>query len=81
LDYDVSLYKVVELVIVIPTSPRSSKMESGCPSYCRFCFGVAASFRGPEIADPGPEIASVAIVVAPLFQSGFLFENSQSGRL
>jgi hypothetical protein len=29
LDYDVSMDEVVELVVVIPTSPRSSKTESG----------------------------------------------------
>jgi hypothetical protein len=55
LDYDVSLHKIVELVVVIPTSPRSSKTESGCSSYCRFRFGVSASFGGPEKAGPGPE--------------------------
>jgi hypothetical protein len=29
--------EVVELVVVIPMSPRSSKMESGCKNYHRFC--------------------------------------------
>jgi hypothetical protein len=57
LDYDVSLHKVVELVIVFPTSPRSSKMESGCSSYCRFCFVISAISGEAEIAGPGPEIA------------------------
>jgi hypothetical protein len=32
---------VVELIVVIPTSPRSSKMESGCKSYR--CFHIARS--------------------------------------
>jgi hypothetical protein len=32
---------VVELILVIPTSPRSSKMESGCKSYR--CFHIARS--------------------------------------
>jgi hypothetical protein len=32
--------EVVELVVVIPTSPRSSKMESGCKSYNRFRIDV-----------------------------------------
>jgi hypothetical protein len=32
---------VVELIVVIPTSPRSSKMESGCKSYR--CFRIARS--------------------------------------
>jgi hypothetical protein len=57
LDYDVSLHKVVELVVMIPTSLRSSKMESGCSSYCRFRFGISAVSEGPKIAGPGPEIA------------------------
>lgn len=38
MDYDVSMHNVVELVVVIPTSPRSSKSESGCKSYR--VFGV-----------------------------------------
>jgi hypothetical protein len=50
LDYDVSLHKVVDIVVVIPTSPRSSKTESGCSSYCCFHFGISAISRGPEIA-------------------------------
>jgi hypothetical protein len=36
LDYDVSLDDVVDLIVVIPMSPRSSKMESGCKSYHYF---------------------------------------------
>jgi hypothetical protein len=32
--------EVVELVVVIPTSPRSSKTESGCKSYNRFRIDV-----------------------------------------
>jgi hypothetical protein len=72
LDYDVSMHKVVELVVVIPTSPRSSKTESGCSSYCRFRFGVSASFRGAALGGPGPEIAGPARSFTSLFQSGFL---------
>jgi hypothetical protein len=37
LDYDVSMDEVVELIVVIPTSPISLKTESGCKSYHRFC--------------------------------------------
>jgi hypothetical protein len=58
LDYDVSHHKVVELVVVISTSPRSSQTKSGCSSYCRFRFGISAVSGGPEIAGPGPEIAN-----------------------
>jgi hypothetical protein len=77
LDHDVSLHKVVEIVVVIPMSPRSSKTESRCSSYCRFCFGVSASFTGAALAGPGPETKTIA----SLFQSGFLSRNSRSGQL
>jgi hypothetical protein len=40
LDYDFSMDEVVELVVVIPTSPRSSKMESGCKSHHHFRVDV-----------------------------------------
>jgi hypothetical protein len=30
LDYYISMDEVVDLVVVIPTSPKSSKTESGC---------------------------------------------------
>jgi hypothetical protein len=53
--YEVCLHKVVELVVVIPTSPRSSKMEAGCSSYCRFHFGVSASFRRGGFSRPMAE--------------------------
>jgi hypothetical protein len=77
LDYDVSLHKDVELVVVIPTSPRSSKMESGCLSYYRFHFGVSASFRGAALAGLGPEIAGPGRSITSLFQSRFLSGFSQ----
>jgi hypothetical protein len=32
--------EVVELVVMIPTSPRLSKTESGCKSYNRFRIDV-----------------------------------------
>jgi hypothetical protein len=48
--YDVSLHKVVELVVVIATSPRSSKTESGCSSYCCFHFGIFVVSGALEIA-------------------------------
>jgi hypothetical protein len=35
--YDVSMDEVGEPVVVIPMSSRSSKTESGCKSYHRFC--------------------------------------------
>jgi hypothetical protein len=53
--YDVSLHKVVELVVAISMSPRSSKMESGCSSYCRFRFAIS-TVSGGKIAGRGPEI-------------------------
>jgi hypothetical protein len=45
LDYDVSMCEVVELVFVIPTSPRSSKIESECKSYHHF---RAVDFSRPD---------------------------------
>jgi hypothetical protein len=36
LDYYISMDEGVELIVVIPTSPSSSKTESGCKSYGRF---------------------------------------------
>jgi hypothetical protein len=51
--------EVVELVVVIPTSPRSSKMESGCKSYRYFCIACSSwpdypSQLGPD--NPGGQI-------------------------
>ena len=36
-DNDVSMHKVVGLVVLIPASPTSSKTESGCKRYRLFC--------------------------------------------
>jgi hypothetical protein len=51
LDYDVFMDEVVELVVVIPTSPRSSKMEFGYKSYRRFlyCLLFLAGLSGPNL--------------------------------
>jgi hypothetical protein len=85
LDYDFSLHKVVELAVVFPTSLGSSKMESGYSRYCRFHFGVSASFRVARISEVpvgnfhGPEIADVFLrflkpgVVLPLRYGGQQF--------
>jgi hypothetical protein len=55
LDYDVSMDEVVEPVLVIPTSPRSSKTESGCKSYNRFRTDVFPRARNsaPEAGISG----------------------------
>jgi hypothetical protein len=37
--------EVVELIVVIPTSPRSLKTESGCKSYNRFRIDVFSQAR------------------------------------
>jgi hypothetical protein len=58
LDYDVSMDEVVELVVVIPTSPRSLKMESEWKSYHRFRIAISARRHpdtGPEIPARGPD--------------------------
>ena len=57
--YDVHLYIFVELVVTILTSPRSSKMESGCKRYARFRFDFSAVFSGaevPALRDWPPEV-------------------------
>jgi hypothetical protein len=81
--YDVSPHEVVELVVVIPTSPRSSKTESGCSSYCRFHFGVSASFGGPKKAGPGPKnVGPLALSSGATCQQGgqmFGRKKSNSG--
>jgi hypothetical protein len=86
LDYDVSLHKVIELFVSFKMSPRSSKMESGCSCYCLFCFGVFASFGGPEKAGLGAEKADpwhIRVFYLPVggggFLAGFLAGKSRSG--
>ena len=44
LNYDDSLHDLVKLVVVIPTSPRTSKTEFVCESCARFGNGVSAVF-------------------------------------
>ena len=44
LDYDVFLHHLVVLVVVIPTSPRTSKTEFGYSSYARFSVGIFLQF-------------------------------------
>jgi hypothetical protein len=55
LDYDVSMDEVVEIVVVILTSPRSSKTGSKCKSYNRFCIDVFSRARNsaPEAGISG----------------------------
>ena len=43
-NYDVSLHDLVKLVVVIPTSPRTSKAEFVCEFYARFGVNVPAVF-------------------------------------
>jgi hypothetical protein len=62
LDYDVSLHKVVELVDVIPMSPRSSKTESDA-QVCCFRFGVFTTFRGLEISGVATWLPSVSVQI------------------
>ena len=52
LNYDVYVHNLFVLVVVIPTSPRTSKSEFGWKSYCRFRFVVSAVFWGAEISGP-----------------------------
>jgi hypothetical protein len=58
--YDVSMHRLVELVVVIPTSPRSSKTESGCSSYCHSRVGIAASFWVARVSGPRLKVSGLA---------------------
>jgi hypothetical protein len=49
LDYDVSMHRLVELIVVIPTSPRSLKMECERSSYGRFGFSCFCLFQGRRL--------------------------------
>jgi hypothetical protein len=60
LDYGVSIHRLVELIVVIPTNPRSSKTESRCSSYGRFGFSCFCLFQGRRLrsrraGDSGPK--------------------------
>ena len=49
------MHKVVGLVVLIPTSPRSSKTESGCKSYHRFRKHVFPVGEVPGRPAPAPD--------------------------
>ena len=60
LDYDFSMHNIVVLVVVILTSPRSSKTKSGCKRYrvsraCCFTFYMAFGFHS-EFSEWNPNI-------------------------
>jgi hypothetical protein len=57
LDYDVSLHKVLELVVVIPTSPKSSKNRVRMLKLLPFSFWCFCQFWRAGKAGPGPEKA------------------------
>ena len=52
LDYDVSLHILVVLVVVIPTSTRTSKTEFVCKSYRNFRIAMFLSLGGAD--NPAP---------------------------
>ena len=78
MDYDVFLYILVELIVMILTSPRSLKMESECKRYARFRFALSAVFSGAEVPALRPQIpprevpAQAPEVSAHIFFRGFL---------
>jgi hypothetical protein len=67
LDYDVYIHKVIDIVVVSPMSPRSSKMESGCLSYDGFRFAVSASFLGGRNSDGGGNSRGRKFLAPPNF--------------
>ena len=68
MDHDVSLHDLVELFVASPTSPRSSKTESGCKRYARFRIAFSAVFSGAEILALWPEIPAPGSF-GPIFSS------------
>jgi hypothetical protein len=73
LDYDVSMHRLVELVVVIPMSQRSLKTESECSSYDHFGFRCFCLFQGQRLQtrrakDSGPKC--VFAVFHPEYWSG-----------
>jgi hypothetical protein len=70
----------IDLVVVIPASPRSSKMESVFLSYERFCFVASPIFLGTEIPGAGNfrplQISAKSFVVQPAVRGAeILSEN------
>ena len=56
LDYDVSLHNLVVLVVVIPTSPRTSKTEFVFKRYLRFRIDGFPVFPGAEVPGKVPNL-------------------------
>ena len=80
LDYDVSMYILVDLVVMIPTSQKSSKTESGYERYARFRFALSAVFRGAEFPGFRPEVPGKATGKVPArVQYLFLGHTGRSG--
>jgi hypothetical protein len=50
LDYDVSTHGIVELVVVNPMSPRSSKTEPECSCYRHLCIAISSRIIRPIFA-------------------------------
>ena len=67
MENDVSLHDLVELFVASPTSPKSSKTESGCERYVRFRFALSAGFTGPEVPVLRPEFP--AKISGPKFRT------------
>ena len=72
LDYDVSMHNIVVLVVVIPTSPSSSKTESDCKSYCVFGVGHFIDRPGQPLGRPGWENGRGSSVGGPAIMAGLL---------
>ena len=75
MDNDVSLHDLVELFVASPTSPRSSKTESGCKRYARFHIALSAVFlrggnSGPGSGNSGPrKFRPLHRNIRPIFSS------------
>jgi hypothetical protein len=72
--------EVVQLIVVIPMSPRSSKMESGCKSYRRFRVDDSSRHYPPHFgldSPPPPHRFSGGLL--PEMGADFCLDNPGDG--
>ena len=83
LDYDGSLHDLVELVTLFETSPRSSKSEFGCKSYCSFSFvvSVQAGLSGVNCRPDYPAPAGRIFQISGPRNSAKSLSSSRCARL
>ena len=65
-NHDVCLYDLVKLVVVIPTSPRTSKTEFVFKRYLRFRIDGFPVFHGEEVPLSFAEVPGEVPLLVPL---------------